>query len=136
MSAHTAKQSTSNLLTTFGNELKALAMRSEGKSRSVDGMNVDSFVATFMREHADLIASAEGPDIDNMRLISGRVSGDDDDSVHVVDGSHGADCLQRFENELLSYGGEDCKAEIFITLDCPLKAAIEQRLSRKDKWNT
>jgi hypothetical protein len=128
MNENTTKPSASYLLAVFGNKLKALAEHRDGKSRPIAAIDVNGFVATFVRENAELIASVEGPDLDNMRLISGRVSGDDDDTVHIVEAGTGVAHQQRFEDELGSYEDGDDAVEIFTILDCSLKVAIDQRL--------
>lgn len=97
---NTASDATRALLVSFGNALKELAEHQEQKSRPIAGIDMDSFVSTFAQEHSGLIGQAQGPDLENLFLVSGRVHGDDDDSCYVIEGDNPTG---RFAYELLGF---------------------------------
>jgi len=127
-----ATEATKALLMVFGNELKALTEHREGKSRPIAAIDIDSFVSAFVHNHSDLVDQAQGPDLENLTLVTGRVHGDDDDTYYIIEGDNPE---SRFAHELLGFDPdtaesipEDEESRFYIT-DCdPLKVAIDARL--------
>ncbi len=63
-------------------------------------------------------------------LISGRVSGDDDDSVHIVEAQNQGVANSVFTKHLQNECGGDEATDVFIIDSSPLPSAISQRLNR------
>lgn len=124
----TATEATRDLLVTFGNAMKALAEQRVGN----ETIDIDSFVASFVRNHSDLVKQAQGPDLENLTLVTGRVHGDDDDSCYIIEGDNPE---ARFAYELLGFDPdtdgdipEDAETRYYINNCDPLRTAIDARL--------
>lgn len=66
-------------------------------------------------------------------LISGRVSGDDDDSVHIVEAQNQGVANSVFTKHLQSECGGDEATDVFIIDSSPLPSVITQRLNRNSE---
>lgn len=74
-------------------------------------------------------------DVCNMYLISGRLSGDDDDSVYIVEADSESVAKRKFKNELFNESGhydltdeEKASFSIHIISCTTLLSAIEERV--------
>lgn len=66
-------------------------------------------------------------ELSNVYLVSGRVSGDDDDTVHLVEASDEGMAQDRFERELRDESGDDNET-IYINQLVALDEAMKARL--------
>lgn len=72
----------------------------------------------------------QGAPESDLFLISGRVSGDDDDSVHIVEAQDQGVANSVFTKHLQCECGGDEATDVFIIDSSPLPSAISQRLNR------
>ena len=68
-------------------------------------------------------------DVQNLYLVSGRVSGDDDDTVHIVSGKDIGDAVSTFEEQLRHDSRyPDENGQVYINTSQPLSYAIDQNI--------
>lgn len=68
-------------------------------------------------------------DVHNLFLVSGRVCGDDDDTVHIVSGNDIGEAVSTFEEQLRHDSRyPDEAGQVYINTSQPLNYAIEQHI--------
>ena len=125
------KSPTEKLLLAFGQHLLKAAEHQSEKNRPISNLNLESIAHDFSQKQPELIEQAQGPDLSKMFLVSGQVHGDDETSVHIVEGDAPS---ERFIYELLGFNPdnaeeipEDSETRVYAD-ETPLLAAIESRL--------
>lgn len=68
-------------------------------------------------------------EVHNLFLVSGRVCGDDDDTVHIVSGNDIGDAVSTFEEQLRHDSRyPDENGQVYINTSHPLSYAIDQHI--------
>lgn len=129
------KTPTEKLLVAFSQYFLRVAQHQSDNRRPISNLNPESIAHQFVQQNPDLIAQAQVPDLSNLFLVSGRVHGDDEDTVHIVEGNNPSG---RFIYELLGFNPdnsdevpEDAETRVYVD-ESPLLTAIESRLTPID----
>ncbi len=76
----------------------------------------------------EVVGTVDPALFDRLYLISGRVSGDDDDTVYVVEADDLGDAQEAFTTELLGGEETDDTPEVYVITSSTLLSEIEHRL--------